>query len=196
MRKVLIGLVAGLALVVSVYHLILNNLIVDEEPVVSDIVIVPEGSLTGNRAQSAKTLIDEGYIESEQAIVSPLTPSNQPFYEAAGFSKDQIINEPAATSTYTNAKNTLELMDELGYESAIVTSSDYHMRRTRFIYERLNRDYDFDLTYVAAYHDQDGETVSWKNAGPGARYTASREPWKYMAYILGLYHFIDLPGPD
>lgn len=31
------------------------------------------------------------------------------------------------------------MMADLGYDSAIITSSDYHMLRTKMIYERQNR---------------------------------------------------------
>lgn len=48
-----------------------ENLIVDEEPVVSDIIIVPEGS--NERASEAVTLLNKGYSSSGKIIVSPLT---------------------------------------------------------------------------------------------------------------------------
>lgn len=68
-------------------------------------------------------------------IVSPLTSYNLPNYIEAGVSESQIINEPYDTSTYTNATNTLRMMQEMGLHSAIITTSDYHMLRTKLIYE-------------------------------------------------------------
>lgn len=84
------------------------------------------------------------------------------------------------------------MMNEEGYDSAIVVSSDYHMLRTKMIYERVNRSYDFDLTYVAAYQVVDGEFVPWYEAGTGLQKVANREFWKYWGYLLRLYHFINL----
>lgn len=57
------------------------------------------------------------------------------------------------------------MMADLGYDSAIITSSDYHMLRTKMIDERQNRHYGFDLTYVASYREIDGKNVQW-NEGP------------------------------
>ena len=60
------------------------------------------------------------------------------------------------------------------------------------IYERVNRDYDFELTFVAAYQVVDGELVPWVEAGDKLKAVAKKEFWKYWGYLLGLYHFIDV----
>ena len=104
----------------------------------------------------------------------------------------QIINDVRATSTYENAKNTLAIMEDKGYESANIVSSDYHIRRVRLIYERVNKDYNFDLTYVSSYHLNDGELVSWYRASLGVIIAGLVEPLKYIGYILGLYRYINL----
>lgn len=88
--------------------------------------------------------------------------------------------------------NTLGMMEENGFDSAIVVSSDYHMLRTKLIYERINWDYDFELTYVAAYQLTEGEFVPWDEAGENLQYVAKREFWNYLGYLLGLYHFFNL----
>lgn len=84
------------------------------------------------------------------------------------------------------------MMEENGFDSAIVVSSDYHMLRTKLIYERINWDYDFELTYVAAYQLTEGEFVPWDEAGENLQYVAKREFWNYLGYLLGLYHFFNL----
>ncbi|MFV8813826.1 hypothetical protein ACNNLQ_01620 [Aerococcus urinaeequi] len=58
----------------------------------------------------------------------------------------------------------MKMLQDMGLDSAIITTSDYHMLRTKMIYERQNRHYGFDLTYVASYHEVDGELVTWQNA--------------------------------
>lgn len=166
-----------------------ENLIVDEEPVVSDIIIVPEGS--NERASEAVTLLNKGYSSSGKIIVSPLTQSNSAYYVAAGAPAGSLLNDANATSTYTNARNTLQMMADLGYDSAIITSSDYHMLRTKMIYERQNRHYGFDLTYVASYREIDGKNVQW-NEGPSyLKASGFREIKKFWGYVPFLYHWVD-----
>lgn len=176
---------------VESYPIILNNLIVDEEPVQSDIIIVPEGQ-EYVRANKAAELLNEGYSNSGKIMVSPITDTNVDIYEKFGVDRQQIIPETEATSTYENAVNTLKMMDERGFDSAIITSSDYHMLRTKMIYERINREYDFELTYVAAYQVVDSVSVPWYEAGTGIQAVANREFWKYWGYLLGLYHFFNM----
>lgn len=183
----LAGFFAGMGIAVGLVCVItISNLIVDEEPKVSDIIVVPEGA--SERAGEAVDLFEAGYSRSGKIIVSPLTQLNFDFYVGAGAPSDALINEANATSTYTNARNTLKMMQEMGYDSAIITSSDYHMLRTKMIYERQNRHYGFDLTYVATYHDVGGEEVTWWQANREAGF---KEIKKFWGYMLFLYHWVD-----
>ncbi|MHA7117659.1 YdcF family protein [Aerococcus viridans] len=183
----LAGFFAGMGIAVGLVCMItISNLIVDEEPKVSDIIVVPEGA--SERAGEAVDLLEDGYSRSGKIIVSPLTQSNLDFYVGAGAPSDALINEANATSTYTNARNTLKMMQEMGYDSAIITSSDYHMLRTKMIYERQNRHYGFDLTYVATYHDVGGEEVTWWQANRQAGFKEIKKFWGYMFF---LYHWVD-----
>ena len=191
-RKIFISIVLFICLVVGVsYPIIMNHLVVDEKPVQSDVIIVPEGQ-EYIRASKASELLHEGYSRSGKIIVSPMIDTNAEIYEEFGVEFEQIIPETEATSTYENAVHTLEIMDEKGFESAIITSSDYHMLRTKMIYERVNRDYDFELTFVAAYQVVDGELVTWDEAGNELKAVAKKEFWKYWGYLFGLYHLIDV----
>lgn len=188
MSIVLLGLSMVLLFFGGSYVYIMNSLVVTEEPVVSDIIIVPEGGVTVERARSARQLLDQGYSRSGQVVVSPLVANNMEYYEYYDFHEEEIINEVEATNTYENALNTLEIVDELGYDSAIVTSSDYHMKRVKLLYDRVNqeKDYNFDLTYVAALHEKEGELVTWKDAPRHIQSFAREEFWKYWWYILRL----------
>ena len=169
------------------------NLDVGETPVLSDVIIVPEGG-DGREDQSAKLLLD-GYSLSDKIIVSPLYGENLnllPHYQNAGAREDQLIGENEATSTYTNAVNTLQLMQENGWTSALVVTSDYHTRRTRMIYERVNQHFGYDLTYISAYvYTDEGEVITYFDT-PGLRRARRREIYKYYGYLIGLYHFLDL----
>ncbi|EDP68066.1 hypothetical protein CAT7_00865 [Carnobacterium sp. AT7] len=180
-----------MCLVIGVsYPIIINNLIIDEGPVQSDVIIVPEGQ-EYVRAYRAAELLHEGFSTSGQIIVSPIDKATVQGYKEFWVSQEQIIPETKATSTYENAVITLRMMEEHGFDSAIIVSSDYHMRRTKLIYERINSDYDFELTYVAAYQLVDGEFVPCE-AGEDLQYVANRGFWNYWGYLLGLYHFFNL----
>ena len=190
--KIFIGVILFicLAFVVS-YPIIIHSLIVDEAPVQSDVIIVPEGqSLV--RAYRASELLHEGFSDSGQIIVSPITEANVQGYQKVGINKEHVIPETEATSTYENAVNTLEMMEEYKFDSAIIVSSDFHMLRTKMIYERINQDYKYNLTYVAAYHLVEDELVPWYEAGPRMKDAANREFWKYWGYLFGMYHFFNL----
>jgi uncharacterized SAM-binding protein YcdF (DUF218 family) len=172
------------------YPIIVSNLVVDERPVPADVIIVPEGE--ANRAEKAAELYFEGYSESNKIIVSPLTEENVQHYEEQNIPREALISETDATSTYTNAVNSLALMDEHNYQSAIIVTTDYHTLRTKLTYERVNEDYDFDLTMVAAYEVVDGEEQAWDEYYPEPWRLATREFLKIWGYWLGLYNFIDL----
>lgn len=191
-RRIFISIILFICLVLSVsYPIIMNHLVVDEKPVQSDVIIVPEGQ-EYIRANKASELLHEGYSRSGKIIISPMVDTNAEIYEEFGVEFGQIIPETEATSTYENAVHTLKIMEESGFDSAIITSSDYHMLRTKMIYERVNRDYDFELTFVAAYQVVDGQLVPWDEAGNELKEVAKKEFWKYWGYLLGLYHFIDV----
>lgn len=67
-----------------------------------------------------------------------------------GIPRKTIITEDAAQSTYENAKYTLPIMKEHGFKSAIVVSSDFHMRRVKFNFDRVYKGSGIKLTYVGA----------------------------------------------
>src|SRR5699024_9927029 len=111
---IFIGAILFVCLVLGVsYPIILNNLISDEEPVQSDVIIVPEGE-EFVRASKAAELLNEGYSHSDKVIVSHITETNVEGYKEFGVEPEQIIPETEATSTYENAVNTLEMMNEKG----------------------------------------------------------------------------------
>jgi len=59
-----------------------------------------------------------------------------------------LILEEEATSTWTNATNMIEIMEENNWDSAIVVTTDYHTRRIHLSFERASREKDMDFTYV------------------------------------------------
>lgn len=172
------------------YPIIVSNLIVDEEPVKADVIIVPEGQ--PNRGEKAAELYFDDYSRSDKIIVSPLTEGTILNYKEQNVPREDLMGESEATSTYTNAVNTLALMEGHNYDSAIIVTTDFHTLRTKLTYDRVNQNYDYDLAIVASYGEVDGEERPWYEEDPEPFRLATREFLKIWGYWLGLYKFIDL----
>ncbi|ARI76507.1 YdcF family protein [Halobacillus mangrovi] len=77
-----------------------------------------------------------------------------------GIAKQDLIEEPEATSTFENATLSKEIMKEHKFKSAIVVTSDYHARRTKMTFDRVY-DSDIQLSYSFAdsfFNPNDGLT--------------------------------------
>ncbi|MDB0579456.1 YdcF family protein [Salinicoccus roseus] len=92
--------------------------------------------------------------------------------------------EKDATSTYTNAKNTIEIMESLDMYSALIVTSDWHIKRSKYIYDKLNDD-SFKFRYISALPMQKGR---W-NESSDAFYIWYSEYIKLWAYSLGIYRW-------
>src|SRR5699024_12636327 len=97
------------------------------------------------------------------AIMYEFYTQSRGFANVLGIPDEAIIEETEATSTYTNATLTLEMMEELEMDSAVVVTGDWHLKRSRMIFERVNEN-DFALTYVDAHSDEGGEWHERSNA--------------------------------
>lgn len=160
-----------------------------EVPEQSDVIIVVEGS--SDRAYKGVDLLLDGYSTSDKLIVSPATEQNLPHYFAAGSERDQLILEEEATSTWTNATNTIEMMEEHNWDSALVVTTDFHTRRTRLSFKKAAAKKDIDFTYVSSYQEVNGQPISYLDYESGRR-SGVRETLKMIGYIFGLYNIIDM----
>lgn len=187
-RMVVIGVCSILLFIVIAFIESFDHS-VTEGPVPADVIIMLGGDDRG-RLEKAAELYHAGY--ADYVMISPITSEfysqSREFANALGIPDDAIIEETEATSTYTNAVLTLELMEEFGFESALVVTSDFHMKRSRLSFERVNADR-FELTYVAAL-SENGE--KWHERSY-ARLLWSKEFYKIWGYRLGLYNVLDLP---
>lgn len=120
------------------------------------------------------SIASEEGLRTQQAIV-------------LGISDAALLLEEEATSTYTNAVYTKELMETHGLRSAIVVSSDYHMRRVKLIFDRVYKDSGIELTYVTSQRNDQ----MWYKDRANVWYTFT-EFVKIPAYALRLYKFIDI----
>ncbi|MFZ2575032.1 MAG: YdcF family protein, partial [Trichococcus flocculiformis] len=140
----------------------------------------------------ASELLEEGYSESGKVIVSPLIVDAEFLqlkpYGELGMMDEDILADYQATSTWTNAVYSIALMEENGYDSAIVVSSDYHMNRVKFSFEKAAEGKDLKFIYVSAGGPYG---LPWIETQLGRR-LVQNEIFKTVGYWLGLYHFIDI----
>lgn len=163
-----------------------------DTPEKADVIIMLGGGDKG-RMEKAAELYHEGY--ADYVIITPesadIYPQSTEFAVELGIPEDAIIEEYEATSTYTNAVESFKLMDEHGFDSALVVTSDYHLKRSKLIYDRVG-DGQYDLKYIAAL-GAGGE--KWNERSYADRIWFS-EFYKLWGYRLGLYNFIDVPEEE
>lgn len=163
-----------------------------DKPEKADVIIMLGGGDKG-RMEKAAELYHAGY--ADYVMITPesadIYPQSTEFAVALGIPEDAIIEEYEATSTYTNAVESLKLMDEHGFDSALVVTSDYHLKRSKLIYDRVS-DGKYDLSYIAAL-GANGE--KWNEKSHSDRIWFS-EFYKLWGYRLGLYNFIDVPDEE
>ena len=159
-----------------------------DSPKKADVIIMLGGD--GGRLEKAAELYHNGY--ADYVMISPeiesIRSQSTEYAIELGIPKSAIIEEHKATSTYTNATETMKLMEEYSFDSALVVTSDYHLKRSKMIYDRVN-DGQYELTYIAAL-SANGE--KW-NERPGAKRLWFTEFYKLWGYRHGLYNFIDVP---
>ncbi|WP_063975153.1 YdcF family protein [Domibacillus aminovorans] len=160
-------------------------LIVNEEPKKVDVIIALSGD--AGRLEKAVDLYKKDY--SDYVMLSVASEEGLRAQQAIelGVLDAALLLEDEATSTYTNAVYSKDLMELYHLRSAIVVSSDYHMRRVKLIFERVYKDSGIELTYVASQRNDQVWYKDWTNI----RYTFN-EFVKLPAYALRLYKFIDI----
>ncbi|MEC0169768.1 YdcF family protein [Paenibacillus graminis] len=124
----------------------------NQSPKKADAIIVLSGG-TG-RIEDAVELYKSGYapyllLSNSKEITSTSGDMLQTAL-ALGIPDDAILTEDAALSTYQNAKLTLPIMKQHGFTSAIVVSSDFHMRRVKLLFDHVYNHSGIELTYVGS----------------------------------------------
>ncbi|KIH71405.1 YdcF family protein [Salinicoccus roseus] len=154
-------------------------------PVESDLIVMVGGD-GPHRMQKAAELYEAGY--ADKVMITPVVESDELSQSSAlameyGIPETALILEDDATSTYTNATNTIEIMESLDMDSALIVTSDYHIKRTKYIYDKLG-DGRFNFRYIASYDEDD----RWYE-GPGAFRVWYSEYIKLWAYRLDIYRW-------
>ncbi|RAS74460.1 YdcF family protein [Priestia endophytica] len=146
-KKITFSILLLLGLGIIFFILAGKALVVDEKPVKSDVIIVLSGD--GDRIEKGIELYKKGY--ASHLILSNGKENN--FYNQAkdsGIPVHSIILENYATSTTENAEFTKKLMIKYNFQSAIVVSSNYHMKRVEKNFDKEFKDTEIQLTYCSS----------------------------------------------
>ncbi|WP_394218418.1 YdcF family protein [Halobacillus trueperi] len=123
-----------------------------------DAIIVLSGS--EQRLDHGAELFDEG--SASHMILTNSTESGTTPEEAIekGIPQNAIFEEPSATSTYENATLSKDIMEEEGFESALVVTSDYHSRRTKMTFDDIyDNQIELDYSFASSFFNpSDGMT--------------------------------------
>ena len=93
------------------------------------------------------------------------------YLEALGVPKEDLLLEPDSMNTRQNLRYAKRIMDEHGYQTAVLVTSDYHMMRARMLAEQEG----LSVTCCRAKSD-------W----PGVWFSRVRECLSWIKYALGL----------
>lgn len=152
-NKLVIILLLAVLLIILVRQYAGQFLVVNQSPQNADVIIV----LSGNpdelitRMEHACFLYQSHYaphlIISGENIICKVMRNNA---LKEGIPSEAIITEDNSFSTYENALHTKEVMVSYGFKSAIIVSSEYHMRRTKFLFDNIYRGTGITLLYCSA----------------------------------------------
>lgn len=135
MRMRILVLLLPSLVVASAFAFAGDLLDINQAPVPSNAIIVLGGGPPA-RVERAVALYDEGYghylIMSGGAVYNPWQTQAEHMRQQAvrlGVPERRILLENRSLTTYQNALYCLDVMRHHGMRSAIVVSSDFHMRR-------------------------------------------------------------------
>lgn len=154
-----------------------------DTPAESDLIVLVGGD--SGRLKKTAELYKAGYADF--VLITPVLEEHilEQSIEMSvkyGIPQEAIIADYKAVSTYTNATVTMDIMEENNMTSALIVTSDYHIKRTKYIYEKVN-DENFEFKYIAALNE-DGDR--W-HEGPGVFFIWYSEYIKLWWYRFGLY---------
>src|SRR5699024_10968452 len=127
-----------------------------DEPEDADVIIVLGGGDQG-RVDKAAELYQSGY--ADKVIMTPVgvrftAEELKTIGRHYGIDEEDIIIEDDSGSTYTNAEESIEIMEDEGFDSALIVTNDYHIKRARLSFDRLNDD-SMTFNYINAMNLSD-----------------------------------------
>lgn len=185
-KKIIIPLLILLIFILVAMLLDSFNHSHSDQPMQSDTIIILGGGDQG-RVQQAARLYESGYADN--VIITPVEERYTSeelitILRHYGFAEKDIAVEEESTSTYSNAQKTIEIMDNNNLDSVLVVTSDYHIKRAKIAFNRLN-DGSKEFHYIPAtnlagekWYEREDAYKHWFN-----------EFIKIWGYRLGLYKF-------
>lgn len=137
-----------------------------DEHVDSDVIVVLGGGDQG-RVEKAAELYQAGYADT--VILTPVgvrynAEELKTIGRHYGIDEEDIMIEEDSSSTHTNAEESIKLMEEEGFDSALVVTNDYHIKRTRLAFDRLN-DGSMTFNYINAMNLSNERWYERENSG-------------------------------
>src|SRR3990172_1079947 len=144
--RTLLTLIA-LAVVLVVFHRPLLNaagryLIVADPLEKADVIVVLSGGRRDERVRQAADLYRAGYaprvlLSGGEALMDLPTPDLLKLQARKhGIPESALLFEAASTSTAEQAKFLRPILEQHGFRRAIVVTSSFHPRRTRYLFHR------------------------------------------------------------
>jgi uncharacterized SAM-binding protein YcdF (DUF218 family) len=165
-RLLIGGLLCVLSLILAGFFfpraLLIDFLFYEEDPVKADVIILLSGEKEERgRMTKVAELYHAGYAEQVLLTNARSPGSSFEYAESFGIPHEALLAENKATSTYENALYSKEIILEQGFESGLVVTSNYHMRRSKLAFERVFHDSDVSFTYVP-HHPKPLTRDSWE----------------------------------
>ncbi len=120
-------------------------LVLNQDPKKVDVIVVLSGG--EGRLEKGIELYKRGY--AKKIIVSNGLADNLWERAVTLLPRQSIILEEKADSTYESAVYVKKIMKQYHYHSAMLVSSDYHMRRVKYNFDRVYKDKQDELIYVS-----------------------------------------------
>jgi uncharacterized SAM-binding protein YcdF (DUF218 family) len=179
----IIGVLGILFLLSFIFRGAGNFLVIDEKPIKSDVIIVLSGGRI-DRLEKGVELYKKGF--APYLMIS--NGNEESLFKAAmnmGVPSRSIILENHARSTTDNALFTIKLMEKHNLNSAIVVSSDYHMRRVKTNYHKANKGVGFNFIYCSSQNASFNPAYWWK--GKGNLFNTLSEYMKILGNYFGIH---------
>lgn len=161
-----------------------NFFTVQQTPKSADAIIILSGG--AGRVEQGVRLYEEGYapilLLSNAKETASRSGDMLQTALALSIPESAVLTENEARSTYQNAEYTLPIMQKQEFKSAIIVSSDFHMRRVKLIFDHVYKDSGIKLTYVGA---NSGYNAKWWWADSYSRETTFNEYVKMIGNAFG-----------
>jgi uncharacterized SAM-binding protein YcdF (DUF218 family) len=139
-------------------------------PQPSDVIIVLGGEEKGERTLKGVELYKQGIAPkvmlSDGTTMSWRTTAMREMYDLAvlrGVPEADLIQEDRSRSTYENALYTRTLMRQLDYDSAVVVTTDWHAKRSAYIFKKVYASTGIELHYCGTPSEKSAFTDWWQD---------------------------------